>query len=89
MRLMGPSEWRKHANLSQAAMAEKLGISGENPARTWGRWELGERVPPIDVIVAVERLSEGAVTASSWAEVRGAHLQTRRSSAPTIEARAS
>ena len=47
---------------------------GANPARTWNRWENGEREPPMAVVAEIERVSAGAVTAGSWAAVRAQFL---------------
>lgn len=75
---MLPIEWRTRAGLSQEHVAKCLGLSGRNPARTWSRYERGERQPRADVIAAVERLSRGKVTANSWALARRSHLEPPR-----------
>jgi transcriptional regulator with XRE-family HTH domain len=72
---MLPIEWRAQAGLSQDSVARFLGLAGRNPARTWSRYERGERQPRIDMIVAVEKLSKGKVTAKSWAEAREARMR--------------
>lgn len=74
---MLPTEWREKAGLSQESVARCIGLAGINPARTWSRYERGERQPRADVIAAVERLSRGKVTASSWAQAREAHTRAR------------
>lgn len=70
---MTPSEWRHSLDLSLAALARELGVAGTNPARTLHRWEIGERVPPLSVMLEIERRSEGRVSISSWSQVRDAH----------------
>lgn len=67
---MSPEEWRAGRRLSQDALAKLLGIAGKNPARTWQRWESGIRQPPLSIIVKVEALSDGKVTAASWVAAR-------------------
>ncbi|MFC5421050.1 helix-turn-helix domain-containing protein [Bosea eneae] len=67
---MLPQEWRRASGLSQAEVAKLLGLEGKNPSRTWQRYETGERQPRPNVIVAVERISKGKVTARSWEMVR-------------------
>ena len=67
---MSPEQWRNSRGLSQSAMARVLGVSGKNPARTWQRWESGERQPPLKVIRKVETLTDGKVTMLSWIELR-------------------
>lgn len=89
---MKPKEWRCEIGLSQDRIARQIGIEGKNPSRTWQRWESGERPPPIRIVVAVERMSEGKVTAESWHDARVQYLERehraakRRSAA--VEARA-
>lgn len=67
---MSPEEWRRGRKLSQEALARLLGLSGKNPARTWQRWESGDRQPPLSIIAKVEALSDGRVTTRSWLDVR-------------------
>ena len=67
---MLPQEWRRSSGLSQAEVAKLLGLEGKNPSRTWQRYETGERQPRPNVIVAVQRISKGKVTARSWETVR-------------------
>lgn len=54
-----------------------LGISGKNAARTWQRYETGERVPPIDLLLRMEMISDGQVTTASWAQVRQVYVGKR------------
>ena len=74
---MTPSEWRRSCEpkLSLAALAEQLGVVGTNPARTMHRWEIGERVPPVDIMLKLEQMSGGQVTILSWSQVREAYRQ--------------
>lgn len=67
---MSPQEWRTGRGLSQDALAKLLGLSGKNPARTWQRWEVGDRQPPLSIIAKLEALSDGRVTTRSWIAVR-------------------
>lgn len=72
---MLPAEWRRASGLSQADVAKLLGLTGKNPARTWQRYETGERQPRSNVIGAVERISKRKVTARSWEMVRAQREQ--------------
>ncbi|MFG1276575.1 hypothetical protein [Xanthobacter autotrophicus] len=63
--------------MSLAAAAELIGHKGQNPARTWHRWEVGERKCPADIIARVEAASAGKVTAASWAFVRQSFVDQR------------
>jgi len=75
---LSPGEWRNKRGLSLEAAAAIAGIGGKNPSRTWQRWELGIRQPPVDVIALLEVQSDGALTAASWAKVRAASQDRRR-----------
>ena len=71
---MTPRQWRKGAGLSMAKVAELVGVKGAaNPARTWMRWELGAREPPLSVVAKVEEMSGGMVTSASWASLSAQH----------------
>lgn len=72
---MLPIEWRTMAGLSQEHVAKIVGLTGLNPARTWSRYERGERQPRPHIIAAVEKLSRGKVKASSWADARAVHVK--------------
>jgi transcriptional regulator with XRE-family HTH domain len=71
---MSPSQWRKDRRLSQRDAAILAGITGKNPARTWNRWELGERQPPMRVVAKIEDESDGRVSARAWADLREAFM---------------
>ena len=71
---MSPSEWRAAQQFSQEKIAILFGVRGANPARTWQRWERGERSPPLSVVSKLEALSDGKVSARSWVDVRQAYL---------------
>lgn len=86
---MLPIEWRAKAGLSQEAVARALGLGGRNPARTWSRYERGERQPRAEMIAAVEKLTRGKVTATSWVQARETHLAPTRAGAPASRAEAS
>jgi len=83
--IITPQQWRNQAKLSLSTVARLLRIKGNNPGRTYQRWESGERKPSPDIIVAVETLSGGSVTASSWALVRSQYLQAQ-GSVPALSA---
>jgi len=72
-----PSQWRAQSKLTMAAAAELVGIRGKNPARTWQRWEAGEREPPVAVMLKIEGLSDRQVDLSSWVAVRQRYLSKR------------
>jgi transcriptional regulator with XRE-family HTH domain len=70
-----PKSWRTAQGLSLADLAKKAGISGNNPARTYDRYERGEQACPAEVVEVVKTTSGGAVNAESWHGVRLAHLR--------------
>lgn len=63
---MTPEAWRLDSKISLAAAAALVGLTGRNPARTWRRWEVGLRRPPLRVVAKIEELSSGAVRAADW-----------------------
>lgn len=65
-----PRAWRMSLQMSQTSAAQRVGIEGKNPARTWQRWESGQQEPPLRVVIAVEQISGGRVTAESWIAAR-------------------
>lgn len=67
-----PAQWRALQKLSQDSVAKSLGIAGKNPARTWHRWESGERQPPLTIVLRIEAMSNGLVTTASWVAARNA-----------------
>ncbi len=77
---MIPETWRKIHSLTVQAAAELVGLAGKNPARTWKRWEIGERSPSIEKVALIERLSGGALTAESWAAARRAFNEPKTAS---------
>jgi transcriptional regulator with XRE-family HTH domain len=54
--------YRRRAELSQSALGEALGVSKS----LISRWESGTRSPRLPEIVAIERLTGGAVTANDF-----------------------
>ena len=64
------SEWRSELGKSLAETAALLGIGGANAARTLQRYERGERPCPLDLALAVERLTGGRVAPSSFQQAR-------------------
>jgi transcriptional regulator with XRE-family HTH domain len=78
---MLPQDWRKSRQFSQENVANMLGIKGKNPARTWQRWESGERKPPLAVMMKIEALTDGKVTITSWMKVRETFVGAKQVSA--------
>lgn len=70
IRDVDPRSWREQAGKTLAEVAQAIGISGKNPARTYARYETGASRCPETVIAAIERLSGGAVTPTSWLRLR-------------------
>jgi transcriptional regulator with XRE-family HTH domain len=66
MLTMTPRAFREKKGLNLLQMAERLGVAGENPSRTYQRWETGERPVPLPVVAAFEKMSAGRVRASDW-----------------------
>ncbi|WP_156420084.1 helix-turn-helix domain-containing protein [Aureimonas sp. N4] len=64
--MLSPREWRKQMKLPLAGAASLAGVTGKNPGRTWQRWELGERQPPLSIILKIDALSGGRVSTASW-----------------------
>ncbi|WP_185983001.1 helix-turn-helix domain-containing protein [Aureimonas mangrovi] len=69
------STWRITAGKNLREIAEALGIGGANPGRTLQRYENGSRACPLDLAVAIQTLTEGAVTPGSMAATRAAYLR--------------
>lgn len=82
MQAITPRSWRKSQGLSLAAAAAICGVSGKNPARTWQRWETGEREPSIKAIAAVEQASCGQVKVCSWNVIRQIFLNEQKTASP-------
>lgn len=79
-----PHIWRLAADLSLAEVARRVGIGGANPARTYQRYETGEVTPPLAIVIAVEKLSRGAVTPRGFHRVRQAYLLKRKSTSAAL-----
>jgi hypothetical protein len=60
-------KWREaqEPKLSFDAAGAKVGVSGS----AWFDWENGNKVPTVDLVEDLEKLTEGAVTVPMWAEV--------------------
>ena len=58
--------WRDNAGLSQEGAAKRI----QSTQATWGAWERGERVPDVVFAFALEKLTDRAVLAESWAVAR-------------------
>jgi transcriptional regulator with XRE-family HTH domain len=69
--------WRKSNKLSLSQMAERLGIGGRNPSRTYQRYETGENRPDADTVQKIIEMTAGAVTAQDMHETRLAWLRER------------
>lgn len=78
---LSPQEWRQSRQMSLGGAASFFGVTGKNPARTWQRWETGARVPPIEAIVRVEKLSGQEIKAADWYAVRQRFLNAACSAA--------
>jgi transcriptional regulator with XRE-family HTH domain len=63
-------DWRIDAQISLRELAEKLGITGANPARNVQRYEKGFATMPSELIFRLEQLTDGQVTAQDMHEVR-------------------
>lgn len=65
------TKWRKNGNLSQLGLAELL-LERDEKVRasqaSVSNWEAGLLDPPARVVVLLEALTDGAVTAASWFE---------------------
>lgn len=69
-----PKTWRITHGHTLAVVAERAGITGENPSRTYSRYENGERDCPAPVVEAVRKMSQGEIGAEHWQAVRVAFL---------------
>ena len=74
---MDPKAWRIEQKLSLAAIAAKVGLSGKNPAVTYRRWEVGASRCPDSIVVQMERLTCGRVTADDWLRARLSYSSSR------------
>lgn len=54
------SDWLTHNNISVAVFAERIGVTAQ-AVRLWTR---GERMPGVEQISAIQRVTEGQVTAN-------------------------
>lgn len=76
--IRNPKTWRNGAGLTLAKVAAECGITGRNPARTYNRYETGEKQAPAEVVAAVDRVSGGKVRAASFQAVRMAWLEANK-----------
>jgi len=67
--------WRKQRNLSQANMAQFLGLAG---ARTFQRYECGENRADAPLVELIQAKTEGAVTAQDMHEIRLSWLRVNK-----------
>ncbi len=67
---MQPKHWREQAKISLGEIARRLGVEGKNPARTYHRYETGERAAPAGIVERFREVSNGAVRAEDWHETR-------------------
>lgn len=79
------SEWRKAAGLTLRECAERMGLAGKNPARTYQRLETGEQQADADVVEKIDGMTAGQVTSRDMHETRLAFL-VRQKSAGQMEA---
>ncbi len=84
------SEWRKSKSISTSELARQLGLNGERDSGNVWNWETGRARPDADIVEAIDRLTEGAVSAADMHAVRLDWLKANRpekfSAAPTMEA---
>ena len=73
-----PKAWRTEEGLTLVVVAASAGIGGANPARTYSRYELGERDCPATIVEAIRKMSNGKVGAEAWQQVRVAWLGARK-----------
>lgn len=62
------AEWRAKHGKTQRQLAEALGVSQASVTD----WEAGKKLPRVQSATAIERLTEGAVKASTWGETDAA-----------------
>lgn len=79
---MLPKHWREQTGISLAELARRLGVAGKNPARTYQRYETGERAAPAAIIQRFREISHDAVRAEDWHEARLAWLDRVAQSRP-------
>ena len=72
--IVSPLQWRLNVGLTLAAAAERAGIAGKNPLRTYARYESGAQPCPPHVVEAIRTASSGTVGAESWHRARLAFL---------------
>lgn len=76
-----PRTWRISQGLTQRELAQRAGINGRNPSRTYDRYERGISDCPAAVVEAVRIASAGVVGAEAWHAVRLSHLQRKERAA--------
>lgn len=59
--------YRQDAKMSQADLAKSLGVDQSTIAKI----EAGQRRPSFDLMVAIDRITKGAVSLSYWATRNG------------------
>ena len=57
-------EWRADQDVSQEHVAARVGVSGAAICR----WETSERIPPLDIALAIRKVTGGIVTVEAWNE---------------------
>lgn len=65
-----------------ADAAQRCGIEGKNPARTFQRYETGETACSLDITIQIVTMTEGAVTLSHLRNIRLAFLNGRKANLP-------
>lgn len=55
-------DWRKARSLSQAELAKRIGVS----QAAYCLWELGQRLPKLPHLYAIQRVTRGAVKLKDW-----------------------
>lgn len=80
-RLMLLKSWREQNGWTLARLAAELGVNGKFPVGTVHRWETGQSRPDADMIVRIEEVTGGAVTALDMHEIRLESLRKKEDAA--------
>lgn len=73
-------EWRKERGLSQHA-AGQMAMPPVSQA-AWAAWESGRKPPGLHNAFEIERLTEGAIEASTWSKPHAAQRSKARKAGP-------
>ena len=70
--------WRKKRGITLSDAAQKCGLGGHNPARTFQRYETGESGCSLEVVIRIEAMTDGVVTLEDMRNIRLAYLNGRK-----------